>query len=376
MDGCGAGEAPDAAEFGDLEHPATVQHVYEVTCGFKTPVLEALGFFEACRVPVPSGPQGLAGFGSRYGRLQEMSKGGKDSVTGHWEMVGITTSTPFPTYPNGFPADLVDQFQHEIGLEVIGNCTASGTEIIARLGEEHVQTGKPILYTSADSVFQVACHESVIPIERLYEICRIARRICTGEHSVQRVIARPFEGSKETGFKRTDRRKDFPLEPAPNLCDEIGDVLGIGVVPELFDGRGFRVTPRTQSNIEHEGALFKALDSDARFIWANFEDFDMRYGHRSDPVGFARCLEAFDDTLGRVLSELKEEDLLILTADHGNDPTDSSTDHSREFVPVLVVGRNVETKALGDVQGMNAVGATVAAHLNISWQNGTNLLAR
>lgn len=374
MDGCGAGEAPDAPAFGDHDHPSTIAHVWDFNGGIDAPNLARLGFFRACGIV--EGPEPAA----RYGRLRELSQG-KDSVTGHWEMMGIITPRPFPTYPQGFPQPLVDRFEKAIGVGVLGNVAASGTEIIARLGAEHMRTGKPILYTSADSVFQVACHESVVPIERLYEICRIARGLCVEPDNVQRIIARPFEGSAEAGYHRTERRKDFPIEAPQNLIDRIGPlsggVYGVGVVPELFNGRGFRPTPRTQSNAEHAKALAEAMRSDARFIFANFEDFDMLYGHRNDPAGFARALEAFDGTLGIVLSELCEGDLLILTADHGNDPTTVSTDHSREYVPVVVASgsvRRLEPKALGDIEGMTAVGAAVADWLGIEWSVGTSLL--
>ena len=306
-----------------------------------------------------------------YGRLQPLSKGGKDSVTGHWEMMGIVTDEPFPTYPNGLPADLIKEFEQRIGFGVLGNKPASGTQIIAELGDEHVQTGNPIVYTSADSVFQIAAHEDIVPIDRLYEMCRIAREICIGENSVQRVIARPFTGTSGA-YTRTERRKDFPLSPPHNLVDVIGDVYGIGVVPELFDYRGFRQLSRTQSNSEHEVRLFEALQSDARFIFANFEDFDMLYGHRNDPQGMARCLETFDITLGKIKAQLRSDDILILTADHGNDPTTASTDHSREYVPAVVI--NARAGAFGDVEGFSAIGATVAKHLGINWSVGKPLI--
>lgn len=362
MDGCGVGEAPDAAAFGDLDHPSTLRHVWEAAGGFEAPNLARAGLLAAAGIP------GAPTTGA-WGRLQPLSKGGKDSVTGHWEMMGVVFDRPFPTYPDGFPADLVAEFERRIGRRVLGNRPASGTEIVAELGEEHMRTGRPILYTSADSVFQVACHEAVVPIDELYRICAVARELCQGEHAVQRVIARPFEG-EPGAFRRTERRKDFPLAPPPNLVDAIGDVLGIGVVPELFGGRGFRPTRRTQSNAEHEVALFEALEADARFVFANFEDFDMLYGHRNDPAGFARCLEAFDRTLGKLLPALGDEDLLILSADHGNDPTTASTDHSREYVPVVLLGAPAPGRALGDVPGMSAVGATVAAHLGVEWPAG------
>ncbi len=372
LDGCGAGEAPDAAEFGDEQHPDTIRHVWEACGGLDAPNLAACGFFAACGVGPEAAPPPAKGV--RYGRLQELSKGGKDSVTGHWEMMGIVTQEPFPTYPEGFPSDLVAEFEKRIGVGVLGNKPASGTKIIEELGTEHVATGKPILYTSADSVFQVACHEEVVPIERLYEICRIGRELCRGKDNVQRVIARPFVGDAANGFTRTERRRDFPLEPPHNLADVIADIYGIGVVPELFGGRGFRELPRTQSNAEHEKALWPALASDARFIFANFEDFDMLYGHRNDVRGFGRCLEELDRTLGELLHRLGPDDLLILTADHGNDPTTPSTDHSREYVPVCLIGPNVRSAAIGDVEGMAAIGATVASYLGIAWKIGKNLI--
>lgn len=364
LDGVGAGEAPDAAKFGDLDHPSTLLHVWEAAGGFHAPNLARLGFLAAGGIE-----EGTTG---RFGRLRELSQG-KDSVTGHWEMMGIVTETAFPTYPEGFPIPLIKAFEDEIGTQTLANCPASGTEIIARLGELHQETGFPVVYTSADSVFQIAAHEEVVPIEKLYDWCRIARRLCTGADNVQRVIARPFLGSPGA-YKRTERRKDFPATPPHNLVDDIGDVFGIGVVPELFDGRGFRSVRRTQNNAEHEQMLWEALDSDARFIFANFEDFDMLYGHRNDATGFAKCLEEFDVLLGSLLTRLEPDDLLILTADHGNDPTDASTDHSREYVPVALWGAGIEQENLGDVEGMTAVGATVVKWLGTGRCAGRCLL--
>lgn len=363
LDGVGAGEAPDAASFGDLDHPSTLQHVWDAAGGFDAPNLERLGYLAAGGIG--AAPQG------RYGRLQELSQG-KDSVTGHWEMMGVVTEKAFPTYPEGFPIPLIKDFEDAIETQTLGNCAASGTEIINRLGEFHQETGFPIVYTSADSVFQIACHEDVVPIGKLYEYCQVARKLCVAPNNVQRVIARPFVG-KPGAYTRTERRKDFPWPAPPNLVDKIDDVFGIGVVPELFDGRGFRPVRRTQSNAEHEKMLWEALDSDARFIFANFEDFDMLYGHRNDPPGFAKCLEMFDRTLGVLLGKLAPDDLLILTADHGNDPTTASTDHSREYVPVALSGTGMSPENLGDVVGMTAIGATVAKHLGVEWKVGKSL---
>ncbi len=325
LDGCGAGAAPDWAEYGDEPGAATVRNVWDRCGGLSLPNLEEMGFLAPCGI-------GSAPPGAFWARLRPEGKG-KDSVTGHWEMMGAVVREPFPTFPSGFPEDLVGAFEEEIGRKVLANRPASGTRIIEELGEESLRTGRPILYTSADSVFQIAAHESAVPIDQLYEWCAIARRLCAPPHGVQRVIARPFAG-EPGAFQRTARRRDFPMEPPPNLADEVGDVLGIGVVPELFAGRGFRKLPRTQSNREHFIALMFALESDARLIFANFEDFDMLYGHRSDPEGFGRCLEEFDGMLGRIRASLREDDLLLVTADHGNDPTDASTDHTREYVPL------------------------------------------
>ena len=361
LDGCGVGAAPDAASFGDDHGPDTLRHVYEAA-PFHAPTLARLGLLAAAGLP-------FAASDGRWGRLRPMSQGGKDSVTGHWEMAGIRVAERFPTYPDGFPRELVDEFERRIGVAVLGNRPASGTAILEELGEESRRTGRPILYTSADSVFQVAAHEGVVPIERLYAWCEIGRELST----VQRVIARPFVGTPGA-FERTERRKDWPLVPPSNLADAVGGVRGIGVVPELFGGRGFLPGPRTQSNAEHGEALIAALDEDVRFVWANFEDFDMRYGHRSDPQGFSKCLEAFDDTLEGLLPRLRSDDLLILTADHGNDPTDDSTDHTREYAPVVLWSSGMSGGALGNVDGYDAVGATVAGWIGVDWREGTSLL--
>lgn len=362
MDGCGVGAAPDAAAFGDDHNPNTLAHVYE-RAPFHTPTLARLGLLAAAGLP-------FAPVEGAWGRLRPMSQGGKDSVTGHWEMAGIRVPERFPTYPDGFPEELVREFERRIGTTVLGNKPASGTAIIEELGGESQRTGRPILYTSADSVFQVAAHVGAVPLERLYEWCEIGRELS----SVQRVIARPFVASPGA-YVRTEDRRDWPLVPPPNLVDAVGDVRGIGVVPELFGGRGFLPGPRTQNNDEHGAALLRALDENDRFVWANFEDFDMKYGHRSDPVGFSKCLEAFDAYLEDLLPRLREDDLLILTADHGNDPTDASTDHTREFVPVVVWSPGRAVTSLGDVDGFDACGATVAAWLGVDWEHGADLLS-
>jgi len=359
LDGCGAGHAPDAKDFGDFDKNEgdTLKHVWESSGGFDAPILSRMGFLKAGGIDCKE-------VEAVWGRLREVSIG-KDTITGHWEMMGIHLKHPLPVYPRGFPLSLIEEFEKRIGKPTIGNVATSGTEIIHRLGKHHMETGFPIVYTSADSVFQIACHEEIVPLEELYRMCRIARDLLVEPHAVGRVIARPFIGSPETGFQRTGNRKDFPLPPPYNaidlLSEKIGKVFGIGVIPEIFAGRGFRSVLRTQSNQEHYRMLMNALESDARFIWANFEDFDMLYGHRNDPQGFAKALEEFDRMLANILSWLREGDLLILTADHGNDPTTPSTDHTREYVPfsLWTLGMR-KSKHLGDREGFWHVGATIA----------------
>lgn len=359
LDGCGAGPAPDAQDFGDCgeNEGNTLKNVWESVGGFEAPVLSRMGFLKAGGIDCKE-------VEAVWGRLREISKG-KDTITGHWEMMGVHLQRPFPIYPQGFPLSIIKEFEKRIGRQTIGNVAASGTEIIQRLGKQHMETGCPIIYTSADSVFQIACHEEIVPLEELYKMCRIARDLLVEPHAVGRVIARPFIGTPETGFQRTRNRKDFPSPPPHNAIDiiseNIGEVFGIGVIPEIFSGRGFRSVPRTQNNKEHYHMLRNALESDARFIWANFEDFDMLYGHRNDPHGFAKALEEFDTMLAGIFYRLREGDLLILTADHGNDPTTPSTDHSREYVPFCLWTSGMRgTKHLGDRDGFWHVGATIS----------------
>ena len=377
LDGCGAGPAPDAAEFGDFgeNEGNSLFNVWKACGGFFSPNLASIGYLRSGGIEseVERKDGGVA-----YGRLKEISLG-KDTVTGHWEMMGIHLATPFPTYPDGFPISIIKSFENRIGKQTIGNEAASGTEIIARLGQMHVETGCPIVYTSADSVFQIACHEEVIPIEEQYSICLAARELLVEPDNVGRVIARPFSGDAASGFKRTVRRKDYPL-PAPiNLVDEIskkcGDVFGIGVIPEVFAGRGFRSVRRTQDNREHFEMLMEAFDSDAKLIWANFEDTDMLFGHRNDALGFGKCLEEFDVMLGRIIEKMRSTDLLFVTADHGNDPTTPSTDHTREYVPISWFSPALTgVQLLGDNDGFWCIGATIAKALNLQFEKGAPLI--
>ncbi len=373
LDGCGVGAAPDAAEYGDTGEntPNTLGHLAEAVGGLNLPTLQSLGLGNLLPlrgVPPAECPR------AHFGKVRPHSKG-KDSVTGHWEMMGIHTETPFPTYPNGFPPEVIQAFEAQIGRGTLGNRPASGTEIIKQLGMEHLRTGKPIVYTSADSVFQIAAHEAVIPLEELYRMCEIARAILQPPHHVQRVIARPFTGDSPETFRRTENRRDFPLPPPPNLLDALAargiGVYGIGVVPELFGYRGFRHAERTQSNPEHYQALQRALASDCAFLFANFEDFDMLYGHRNDPLGFARALNEFDGMLEDLLTHLRPTDLLILTADHGNDPTTPSTDHSREYLPLLLYSPAfAQGRSVGVRQTLADVGATIGAIWGVTISHG------
>jgi phosphopentomutase len=363
LDAVGAGELPDADQYGD-EGSNTLANVAKAVGGLDLPNLEALGLgnvepLEGCP-PQPGAP-------AVAGRLVERSKG-KDTTTGHWELMGVVTAQAFPTYPHGFPHDVIDPFMHRTGRGVIGNKPASGTEIIQELGEEHQETGKWIVYTSADSVFQIAAHEETVPLEELYEACRIAREILTGKHAVGRVIARPFEG-KPGNYTRTPNRHDFSLEPRrPNyltLVREAGlPVHGVGKISDIFAGCDIDESHPTKSNIEGIQQTEKLLQElDEGFVFVNLVETDSLWGHRNDPVNFHRCLQDFDRRLPDLLEALQPGDLLILTSDHGCDPTTPSTDHSREHAMLIayVAGRN----AAGQIhEGEFAdVGATVNAWL-------------
>lgn len=370
MDGCGAGSAPDAADYGDSPENLgdTLVHTARAVGGLKIPSLRRLGLGNALNL-AGGGP--LAQPIGSFGRLQESSRGGKDTVTGHWEMMGIVVDQPFPTYPQGFPPEVIAPFQEAIGRSVLGNKASSGTTVLQELGEQHLATGFPIVYTSADSVFQIACHEGIIPPEELYQICRQARQLLQGQHGVQRVIARPFEGQDRHSFRRTERRKDFPLSPPPNVLDALyeGGVFtaGVGVIPEVFAERGFVHAQRTQNNPDHHQALMALLDKHSEgFFFVNFEDFDMLYGHRNDPSGFAACLEEFDGFVAQLLERMKAEDLLLISADHGNDPTTPGTDHSREYAPLLLYSPSLQGgRDYGIRPTFADLGATVAQALRV-----------
>jgi phosphopentomutase len=312
--------------------------------------------------------------------MAEQSKG-KDSTTGHWELAGVISARAFPTYPRGFPADLLERFAARVGRGWIGNVAASGTEIIARLGPEHLRSGDLIVYTSADSVFQIAAHEDVVPIEELYAACRAARELLDGRHAVARIIARPFTG-RAGEFRRTERRRDFSLPPpAPTLLDRLQDaghrVVTVGKVDDLFAGRGVGEALHTRDNSEGEEILSDlARRPGDGLVFANLVDFDTQYGHRNDPRGFARTLERFDERLPGLLERLRSDEILMITADHGNDPTTPSTDHSREYVPLLVAGPRVRQGVdLGTRETFADVAATLAEAFGVARPDaGTSFL--
>lgn len=335
LDGCGAGELPDAAAYGDAGSN-TLLHVVEQS-KVALPNLARLGLGEVLGLPL-----GAAAPQATYGRLAEHGAG-KDTTTGHWEMMGLVLERPFPTYPGGFPPAVVEPFERAIGRAILCNRPASGTEIIAELGDEHVRTGRPIVYTSADSVFQIACHEDVVPLAELYAWCEVARRQLQGEHAVGRVIARPFSGASGA-YERTRHRRDYSLPPTgPTYLDLLAEagvpVVGVGKIGEIFTQRGVGVDDHTQDNAAGIGACTRYLAGmNEGLLFANLVDFDQVWGHRNDVAGFAAGLAAVDEVVPTWIGALRDGDVMILCADHGVDPTTASTDHSREYSPLLAWG--------------------------------------
>jgi phosphopentomutase len=376
LDSVGIGALPDAAEYGD-EGSNTLGNIARQT-QLQIPALRSLGLPRIVHLrdvePIVE-PLGA------FGRMAEASAG-KDSVTGHWEMMGIVLQRPFPVFPDGFPADLIGEVERRIGRPTIGNVVASGTTIINELGPEHLRTGSPIVYTSADSVFQIAAHEDVIPVPELYRICETAYELAAVERGIGRVIARPFVGAAG-GFTRTSNRKDFALPPAgETLLDRLAaadrPVVAIGKVEDLFAGRGITRAVHTASDDEGMDAIERAMqDSRSGLIFANLVDFDTVYGHRNDPAGYAANLERFDARLSELIPRLGPRDLLVVTADHGNDPTTPSTDHSREHVPLLVTGAAVRKGVdLGTRTTFADLGQTLAEIFAVTpLAHGTSFLA-
>ncbi len=363
IDGLGVGALPDAREYGDLSAD-TLSHIAE-RVPLRIPNLARMGL--ARLVHLPDAPKSEPT--AAYGKMGEFSCG-KDSVIGHWEMMGIISDSGFPLYPNGFPPDVIEPFERAIGRKVLGNCPASGTKIIEELGGEHMESGRPIIYTSADSVFQIAAHEEIVPVEELYRWSKIARRILKEPHRVGRVIARPFGGAPGNFF-RTERRRDFPVDPPEGtlldrLAEEHLPTVAIGKVSDLFAGHGIsQAIPTADDRGGMEQTIKAITEINSGLIFTNLVDFDTKYGHRNDVTGCARALEEIDRWIPEALARLKREDLLIFAADHGNDPTGPGTDHTREYVPLIAAGPSVRPVSLGTRKTFADVGKTLAEYFGI-----------
>jgi phosphopentomutase len=375
LDGAGIGEMPDAADWGDAGSD-TFGHICE-SRQLSLPNLQRLGLGNIralAGVPAVENPRGC------YGKCALRSNG-KDTTTGHWEMAGIILERAFPTYPNGFPKAIIDRFISEAHVPgILGNFAASGTEIIKELGTEHVKTGKPIVYTSADSVFQIAAHEQVIPLERLYEICETARDILRGEHEVGRVIARPFLGEPGS-FYRTENRHDYAVPPPrenllPLLSEHELEVVCIGKIASIYDSAGVTQDLTAKNNEQSIDQTIRALRDDTRgLIFSNLVDFDMLYGHRRDTEGYARALEHFDSRWPEIEAAMRAGDLLMITADHGNDPTFPGTDHTREYAPLIVFGKGARQGVnLGTRDSLSDIGQTIAENFALGLSAGQSFL--
>jgi len=377
LDGVGVGALPDAEIFGDAGSN-TLLHVAEATDGLELPHLQQFGLGNICPAPgLAPHDQPRAGFG----KMVERSVG-KDTTTGHWELAGLLTTEPFTAYPDGFPADIIEPFEAAIGTSILGNIAASGTDIIDVLGSEHLQTARPIVYTSSDSVFQIAAHEDVIPLEKLYDICRVARQLLD-PYRVGRVIARPFIGTPSAGFTRTHRRHDYSMPPpAPTLLDLLSGsgvaVTGVGKISDIFAGKGVTHSVPTRDNTDGMAQISTLLKSEKQgLIFANLVDFDMLYGHRLDAEGFADALTRFDQWMPELQHLMQDGDLLLLTADHGCDPLTTGTDHTREYVPLLAWHRRLHQGVdLGVRASFADVAATVAAAFKLRWPLGESFLGR
>lgn len=370
MDSMGVGEEPDADKYGD-KGANTFLHAAENTENFAIPNLQKLGLGN-----IEDTGGGRFVFDSdkiegSYGRMREMSKG-KDTITGHWEIAGIETLTPFKTYPDGFPKEFIEKFQKEIGREVIGNYAASGTVIIEDLGDEHEATGKPIVYTSADSVFQIAANTDVIPLPQLYEICQTARKLLVGDWACGRVIARPYVKQDGKRVRTTDRRDYAVSPPQPTMLDHISGagqtVYAIGKISDIFNGHGVTESVHTTGNMNGVDRTIEAIKEDfGGLIFTNLVDFDSLYGHRRNPSGYGRAIMDYDERLPEIIAAMKDEDILMITADHGNDPVHSGFDHTREYVPILVFGKNLKAGTeLGTRKTFADCGQTIVDYLDIT----------
>ncbi len=362
LDSFGIGNAPDAEIFGDLG--ANTLKSISKSEEFNVPNLSKLGL---CNIDDVELENHLAPIG-KYGALQELSKG-KDTTIGHFEIAGIISNKPMPTYPDGFPKEIIDEFERQTGCGTLCNKPYSGTQVIADYGEEHIKTGKLIVYTSADSVFQIAAHIDVIPLEKLYEYCKIARKILVGEHAVGRVIARPFNG--EYPFTRTSDRHDFSVEPPEKtMLDKLKehnfDVISVGKIADIFANRGITEKYYTHSNNEGMDKTLELLDKDFNGLcFTNLVDFDMKYGHRRDVQGYANAIIEFDSWLNEFVPKMQNDDLLIITADHGCDPAYGGTDHTREQVPLIIYSKNIEPKNLGTVKGYNYISQVILDNFDL-----------
>lgn len=367
LDSVGVGELQDAKSYGD-EGSHTLDHVYKACNGLEIKELEKLGLGNIEGVNEPkkcSKPVGA------YGRCKEASKG-KDTVTGHWEIAGVILEKPLNTYPEGFSEEIIEEFKKRANVKgILGNVVASGTQIIEELGEEHVKTGYPIIYTSADSVFQIAAHEDVISVEKLYEMCKVARDMLVDKWAVGRVIARPFIG-EAPNFKRTSNRRDYSLDPFNKtmleyLKENNLEVAAVGKIEDIYNRKGITSAVHTKNNMDGVDKTLEYMDTVKEgLIFTNLVDFDMLYGHRNDPKGYGKALEDFDNRLQEIYSKMTDEDIFIITADHGCDPTTSSTDHSREHIPVLVYGKNVKPGVnIGTRERFSDIGKTILDFFNV-----------
>ncbi len=365
LDSLGIGASPDAADFGDagantlLRISKSKKFKIENLLRLGIGNIDGVDFLPRCEEPMAA-----------VCRMRELSMG-KDTTTGHWELCGIISEKPMPTYPDGFPKEIIDAFSTAVGRGVLCNATYSGTEVIRDFGKEHMESGKLIVYTSADSVFQIAAHEDIIPPKELYGYCRTARAILSGEHAVGRVIARPFVGNERDGFTRTANRRDFSLAPpSPTVLDDISgaglEVIGVGKIWDIFAGIGITDSIHTHSNGDGMRIATELLSEDfSGLAFVNLVDFDSKYGHRQDTDGYAAALSEFDAALGEFMKKMRDDDLLIITADHGCDPGDSHTDHTREYVPLIAYGDGIVPKNHGTLTGFTAAGELCAAALGV-----------
>lgn len=367
IDSVGIGQLPDSKKFGD-EGVNTLGNIVKSFTDIKIPNLKKLGIGNINEVDFMESEENPI---AAFGKCSEVSQG-KDTTTGHWEMTGVLVETPFKTFENGFPKDIIDEFEKRTGRKVVGNKPSSGTTILDEYGEHQMETGDVIVYTSADSVFQIAAHEEIIPLDELYKMCKIAREIMMGENAVARIIARPYIGKKKGDFSRTSNRRDYSLNPfEPTVLDNIKqsglDVIGVGKIEDIFNGQGITEAIHTKDNMDGVDETINYIKKDNKgLIFTNLVDFDSKYGHRRDTKGYKEALEEFDARIPEIIEAMNDNDVLIINADHGNDPTYKGTDHTREYIPLLVYGKNIKQGVnLGIRNSFADIGATVTDILNV-----------